>query len=357
MNPAFTTHNGRPYPTYIEPGCLTTPDCINVLRSYGNRFAIISDSNVSPLYAHRLCSQLVSHGLSAQVFEFPAGEHSKSRATKAKLEDQLFNEGLGRDSAIIALGGGVTLDLAGFIAATYCRGIPAIYIPTSLLAMIDVCIGGKTGINTAFGKNTLGTFTCPKAVILDPDVLQTLPQREYQAGLAESLKHGLIYDRDFFLTHQADNNNIESLLLKNITIKDAIVSQDEYEQNLRQILNFGHTIGHALETASNYTLLHGEAVALGILAEAYISMQMGYLEKVEFDLIYQGISKVNPSQSDQIDMDKAYHALKYDKKNRETNVYCVLLKQIGQVHTENNQYSHAISETMLKAALSWLAYR
>ena len=251
----------------------------------GSRLALVTDTTVGPLHAAPLLRRLAQAGLTCDSFVFDAGESSKTRGTKEKLEDAMIEAGLGRDSAVIALGGGVVTDLAGFLAATYHRGIPCVQVPTTLLAMVDASVGGKTGVDHPKGKNLIGAFHQPAAVFIDVDYLVSLPAREFRSGLAEIVKAGVIRDADLFRKLQADAARIaerdpESLagiILRACEIKAEVVSSDEREADLRKILNFGHTVGHALESLSSYALTHGEAVAIGMVVEARMAVKAGLL--------------------------------------------------------------------------------
>ena len=354
MQPFLTVESQSPYPIYLGAGCLA--DIGKYVKQLGRRVAIICDDSVARHHAKPLLD-----ALDAQLFTFPAGESAKSRQTKAELEDQLLAAGYLRDTVIIAVGGGVSLDLAGFIASTYCRGVPAVYVPTSLLAMIDVCIGGKTGINTQYGKNTIGTFTTPKAVFIDPTVLTTLPHEELNVGFAESIKHALITDPDFLAWHAANRADLQNplsgkfiqLLQKNLHIKHQIVSQDEFEQGLRQILNFGHTFAHALEAISNYAISHGHAVALGMLAEAYLSklpandFEQIHAILVEFDLL-------RPIPVAFQNADKLIAAMQLDKKNTDQQPACVLLRKIGEVDDSEQRYARPVASELLIESIQYL---
>jgi 3-dehydroquinate synthase len=250
-----------------------------------HRYALITDSNVGPLYAEKVRNQLEKG--SAEVLTIPAGESNKTRESWARLTDQMLAKKFGRDSVVIALGGGVVGDLAGFVAATFMRGIPIVQVPTTLVAMVDASIGGKTAVDTPAGKNLVGAFHPPAAVLVDPQLLVTLPLREMRAGFAEIVKHGVIAD-DVYLREVASgasemlsaaggsaSDRMLSLIVRSIEIKADIVSRDEREEGLRKTLNFGHTIGHAVELVSGYSLLHGEAVAIGMALEGRLAEQIG----------------------------------------------------------------------------------
>jgi len=248
------------------------------------RLAIISDSNVAPLYAARLAAACGTP--SPTVLTIPAGEASKTRQQWTRLTDELLDLHFGRDSAILALGGGVVGDLAGFVAATYLRGIPVVQLPTTLLAMIDASVGGKTGVDTAAGKNLVGAFHHPVLVLADPNLLGTLPIEQLRNGLAEAIKHAVIASAPDFVWLATNAGSIirdggpsaalaDHLVRRNVQIKVDIVARDEREAGVRKILNFGHTIGHAIETLSGFAMLHGECVAVGMVVEARIAALAG----------------------------------------------------------------------------------
>ena len=245
--------------------------------------AVISDETVAGLYAQKICHEIQKSGRKALLFTFSGGESSKTRETKEALEDGLLNHGFGRDTCIVAVGGGVVTDIAGFIAATYCRGVPLIMVPTTLLAMVDASLGGKNGVNVPQGKNLIGSFHQPQKILIDPSVLQTLPPCEIRNGIAEMIKHGVIADASYVAFLEQHVFELLSLQMKPVEhaiaascrIKCRIVKEDEREKGLRRLLNFGHTIGHALECVSAYSLPHGEAVALGMVTEARIAQSRG----------------------------------------------------------------------------------
>ena len=272
------------YPIFIRAGLLDDTAALVAERFPGAAFAVISDSNVTPLYAVPLLAKLQALGCRvAELISFPAGEESKTREVKAWVEDRMLISGLGRDTVVVAAGGGVVGDLAGFVAATYARGIRLVQVPTSLLAMVDSSIGGKTGVDVPWGKNLIGAFHQPALVIIDPRVLVTLEHRQFVAGMAEAVKHGVIRDAQFFEFLEENPERLVSgneealteLIAWNCRIKAKVVEEDEREGNLRQILNFGHTVAHALETLAGYRRLHGEAVACGMAVEADIAVRMG----------------------------------------------------------------------------------
>ncbi len=318
---------------------------------YVSKVVIITDNVVAPLYLSKLLKFLPYQTTSITI---PHGEISKSRQMKAFLEDQLFAQGCGRDTCLISLGGGVVSDLVGFVAATFCRGVPCIYIPTSLLAMVDASIGGKTGINTSYGKNLIGTFTQPIAVIIAIDVLDTLPEAEYISAFAEVVKHSLIYDTEFFYYLAKNTEKIKSrnksFLLKAIKrsceIKAEIVACDETEKGLREILNFGHTYAHALEKITGYSLTHGFAVSIGLAWESKLASSLGYLPYEELENILNVLGSIGlPTENtDSISSVVLKDALLSDKKNKNGKVHFVLLEKIGKVFVgEYGEFSHPVS--------------
>lgn len=321
-----------------------------------SRVVVISDSVVGELYAKLVCRQIP---LPTELIFFPAGEAYKTRETKQMLEDQLLELGVGRDCLMIALGGGVVLDMVGFLAATYCRGVDVIYLPSSLLAMVDASIGGKTAVNTPYAKNMIGVFSQPQAVFINVDFLRTLPLREFKSGLAEVLKHALIMDKDFLQWMVSEKSNImaqkqdslESMIYKSCLLKQQVVMQDEFEQGLRQILNFGHSIAHAIETHVNYNILHGEAVAMGMLVEAYIAKCMGILPISELNKLKQVIELFEfPFTREVFENPIALKTLMLkDKKNKQGQIKMVMLKGIGEVLS----FPKTISDSLIDEAFMW----
>lgn len=331
------THALGGYPVYVEPGGIERLGQLAAERLSGRRVVMIADSTVLDLYrAGRLGSTWETETLA-----FPAGERSKTREEWARLTDALLQRRCGRDTGIVALGGGVAGDLAGFVAATYMRGLPYIQVPTTLLAMVDASVGGKTGVDTPQGKNLIGAFHPPAAVLADPRVLATLPEREYLAGLAEAVKHGLIADREYFrwLEREAasilrrDEAPLLRLVQRSVEIKAEIVSDDERETGRRAILNAGHTVAHALERATGYELAHGEAVALGLIAECELATRLGLAapavrERVEALLGRLGLA-VRVTRP--IPPEAVVAAMAGDKKNRAARLRFALPSALGEM--------------------------
>ncbi|HEY9015708.1 MAG TPA: 3-dehydroquinate synthase, partial [Gemmatimonadales bacterium] len=271
-SPVQVRHSRGSYPVMVESGSLERLPELAAQYLPGRRLGMIADETVHTLFR---AGRLGRPTWTGETFTVPAGEHSKSREAWGQLTDDLLERGFGRDSGLIGLGGGVVGDLTGFVAATYMRGLPYVLAPTTLLSMLDASVGGKTAINTPRGKNLVGAFHPPAAVLADPLTLVTLPEREYRAGLAEAVKHGLIADAKYFawIESTADRllgrepEAVARLVRRSVEIKAEVVGEDEYESGRRAILNAGHTVGHALEQASGYRLAHGEAVALGLIVE------------------------------------------------------------------------------------------
>lgn len=280
----------RSYAVEVEPGILDTlPEFLR--RKWGSRrIFVITDANVRRLYGGRFLRALSLLGLDASMLDFPAGEESKNAAVVFALHSQLLSLGIRRDSLIVALGGGVVGDVAGFVAATVLRGVSFIQVPTTLLAQIDSSVGGKVGIDHPHGKNLIGAFHQPAAVFVDPAVLKTLPVAEFKNGLAEMVKIAAAADKRLFfliarrarVIQRNDERLLGSLLVRAIELKAAIVGKDEFDAGVRAVLNLGHTLGHAIEASSGYSISHGAAVAMGIAAEARIAVRMGLLRESDF---------------------------------------------------------------------------
>ena len=294
--------------------------------------------------------------LDCETLVLSDGESIKSRAIKEKIEDALIERGIGKKSCLVAIGGGTILDLVGFVAATYCRGIPYISIPTTLLAMHDAAIGGKTGVNAAEAKNWIGAFHHPTKIFIDLNFLETLPAKEYWFGWSEAVKHSLIGDCSFFdlleknwsLLKERQSEFVRQALTKSIQIKKEIVEQDPFEtKGLRRTLNFGHTIGHALETLSNYTLPHGEAVVYGMHIEAAMAFSLGYLSKKSFQRVVRLLDRFPGAQNRPENI--PFEMLRRDKKG---DFAFVVLTQIGSVAPFDGEYVLKMTEKDLQKGLS-----
>jgi len=349
------------YPILVGQGFLQ--DFYAQIKDIKNisHYIIITDSNIKKLYGAELLKNLKAKKLKVDLLSFLAGEASKTQTTKTKLENEMLKKGCGRDTLVIALGGGVVGDMAGFVAATYMRGVPYVQVPTSLLAMADSSVGGKTGIDTMYGKNLIGAFWQPQKVIADINCLKSLPQKQFINGFIEALKMFVTNDAamvKFCLTNidkilARDLNVIEKIITKAIKIKSDIVAEDEREAGARMILNFGHTIGHAIETLSNYNMLHGHAVGLGMLAEAKIAQKLNLLSQKDYDLLEKLILSLGLDKKE-LQKYKAQDILKLiklDKKARNGKAQFVLLEKVGKVYKQDNNYAHFVSDRVVRETL------
>ena len=350
-----------PYPVTVAEGAFDRlADVVQSVAARANRVAVITDSEVGPRYADRVRNQL---GAKVDVFTIPSGEQHKTRDTWSRLTDDMLARGFGRDSIVVALGGGVVGDLAGFVAATYMRGIPVIQVPTTLLAMVDASVGGKTGVDTPAGKNLVGAFHQPSAVVIDPLVLRTLPPEHMRAGFAEIVKHGVVADANYFerastfveqwpLSGQQGLPELTDIIARSVEIKAAIVARDERESGLRKVLNFGHTIGHAIEAASDFETLHGEAVAIGLVAEARLAERIGVAKTGTARVIERvcraaGLQTTMPS----IPVDTIIGFTRADKKVRAGRVEYALPKQIGEMAGAEHGWTVPVDDTVVRETL------
>jgi 3-dehydroquinate synthase len=305
---------------------------------------IVSDTNIAPEYAGILERNLTSAGFQPILITIPAGEKSKTLEQVAAICDQMIAAGLDRQSFVIGLGGGVIGDISGFVAAIYQRGIPHVQVPTTLLAMVDSSIGGKTGVNTRDGKNLIGAMHQPSLVIDDVDVLKTLPRREFNQGFAEIVKHAVIADAKMFRTLQhwkaTDAVALQRLIKRNVEIKSRIVAKDEHDRTgERAVLNFGHTVGHAIERAGNYRkFLHGEAISLGIVAACAISMKRAALAADQRDAIIDLLQRFElPTRlPSKFPRKKILDAVKFDKKFESGKIRFVVTPRIGSARLATN---------------------
>src|SRR5258706_9817893 len=303
------------------------------------KVAIVSDSRVGPLHRKALEASLTAAGFESTLATIPTGETYKTLEYLLPVYDQLLSAKIERSTTILALGGGVIGDMASFAAATLLRGVPFVQIPTTLLAMVDASVGGKTGINHAVGKNLIGAFHQPIAVLIDPAVLKTLPARELRGGLAECIKHDCIRDADGFarLEQQIgralalDIDYLADLIAHNVAIKAQVVEADTFERGERAHLNFGHTFGHAIETISQYQYSHGESIALGMTAAAYTSQKLGLIDEPSRHRIINLIEAAGlPTRGMKLDPQSVIDAMCFDKKVSAGRIRFILLDRIGR---------------------------
>lgn len=322
----------------------------------GRSAAIVTNPRIGELYAARVVKSLEDAGFSVEVISVPAGERYKTLHTVSAIYEKVLDQRLDRGSILIGLGGGIVGDMTGFAAATFMRGIDFVQIPTSLLAQVDASIGGKTGVNLSRGKNLVGAFHQPKIVLADTRVLDTLPRREFRAGLAEIIKHGIIRDVDYFdfLEHnlpailRLDPAALAQTIKRSCEIKAAVVREDEREAGLRRILNFGHTAGHAVERLTKYRKYkHGEAVAIGMLAAVLVARELGTAESALVDRVSQVIRRAELpcALPVEIEPQDIVTAMGFDKKVTHGRLHVVLANSIGQSFVADD----ISPETWLKA--------
>lgn len=350
-------------PVVVSPGIIARLGPEIVAKAPAFRYAVITDSNVGPLLAERLADSFEDRSC-VSILTVPAGESHKTRDSWAILTDQLSSTGHGRDTTIVALGGGMIGDLAGFVAATYMRGVPLVHVPTSLLAMVDSALGGKTGVDTAGGKNLVGAFHPAAAIFIDPEVLATLSLREFQSGLAEILKHGIVRDAQYFtdvlaelpgLLSQAgvSGDTLARLIVRSVEIKTEIVARDEREHGLRKILNFGHTLGHGIEAASRYSLLHGEAVAIGMCAEARAAERAGIAEAGTAEAVRDAVCRAGLPTALPLDVgvERVLQLARADKKNRSGEIEYALPERIGRMAGRDSGWTLPLPDALVEEAL------
>lgn len=298
----------------------------------GKTAAIVSDDNVFPLYGERVKNSLEKSGFAVMSFVFPHGEKSKSMAVYTELLEFLLSNRLTRSDFLVALGGGVVGDLTGFAAATYQRGIGFIQIPTTLLAMVDSSVGGKTAVNLENGKNQVGAFYQPSLVICDPNVLSTLPKDEFLCGCAEVIKYAILFSEEFFeeLMNTPVENQLEHVIKTCVTMKRDIVKSDEFDLGLRMLLNLGHTVGHAVEACSRFTVLHGQAVAIGMCVMARSAVKRGYLSNDDAQRIVSLIEKYSLPTKAEYHIDDMFSAALSDKKASSKDITIIVPRKIGE---------------------------
>lgn len=331
---------------------LLKDELAKVCQKKNCQIAIIADAAIASTYGKLV--QDITGGL---LLPFVGGEKAKTRESKQKFEDELLRQKFGRDTLLIGIGGGVVTDFTAFLASTYMRGVPLILIPTTVLAMVDAAIGGKSAVDTQFGKNLIGTIYQPTHILIDLSLLASLPEQEWTNGLAEILKYGLIADISIWELLEQDPINwkksFDKLLLSSIRVKKSIVEQDPLEiMGPRRILNFGHTIGHALEMLSQFKMPHGEAVAIGCIAESCLSHQLGYLSQDHFARIktlyrkFPFLFKI-PKQS----IKAMINAMQIDKKAKAREPRFVLIDRIGHALPFNGEYCRTAPPAILEALI------
>ena len=352
----------RSYDVIIRDGILKELGSGKLPLPDADSYFIITDSTVARLYGKKLLSELSRTHPRAEIITFPAGEASKNLETVSAVSSKLERLGASRASLILALGGGVVGDLAGFVASIYKRGIRYIQLPTTLLAQVDSSVGGKTGVDTQWGKNQLGTFHQPVGVLTDPLTLVTLPLNEILNGLAEVVKCAIIANRDMLyglrnLT-EFDSGIVKKFIVDAVRIKAQVVSKDERESNLRSILNFGHTVGHAIESSSNYKLSHGTCVLLGMIAESWIAHRLAILQRDDFEEISEFLGSllsrfdIMPTVLNGRTLVRFARA---DKKSDSSSLVMSLPEEIGKMHTaRDGSYKTPVPVEIFSASINHL---
>lgn len=324
---------GRSYNIYIEHGIIA--DAGKYVRDVSKalRAVIVSDSNVAPIYADRVEDSLKANGFETSLFVFEAGEERKRLATIEQMYAHFFEHNITRTDIVVALGGGVTGDMAGFAAASYLRGIDFVQIPTSLLSQVDSSVGGKTGVDLPTGKNLVGAFWQPSVVLIDPDTLDTLPQKFFNDGMGEVIKYGCIRSKSLFERLERENAKdfIDDIIYESVSIKRDVVEHDERDTGERAILNFGHTFGHALEKLHNYSgITHGEAVAVGALILTEITEKKGITKAGTAERIHNLLQKNNMPTSTDFALADIVKATRGDKKSSGKSLKFIFLSDIGE---------------------------
>jgi 3-dehydroquinate synthase len=354
VNPIRVQAGERTYEVLVGAGLLAGIGELIAPKLKGPACALVSDEKVAALYAEAASGSLSKAGLRPNLISVPPGEQSKTMQRAEEICDQMVRAGLDRSSFVVALGGGMVGDLAGFVAAIFHRGIPCVQVPTTLLAQLDSSIGGKTAVNTTVGKNLIGAWHQPALVVSDVDTLETLPPREFRQGFAELIKHAVIRDAEMFgMLQRFDRANLPALIRRNIEIKAAIVAADERETTgERALLNFGHTIGHAIERAGGYgDFLHGEAVSLGIVAACEISVRKASLSEAVRDRIVRTLEAFDLPTRLPADFprEKITAAIRFDKKFARGEVRFVVVPEIGSARLATD-----VTMSDLKAAIKLL---
>ena len=353
-----------PYPIDVRPGALATLGARVAQLAPAHRYALVSDHTVAALYAARARASFPGDA-HVELLTVPPGEAHKTRESWAGLTDELLTAGFGRDTTVVALGGGVVGDLAGFVAATYMRGVPFVQVPTTLLAMVDASVGGKVGVDTPAGKNLVGAFHRPAGVVIDPELLATLPAPQLRSGLAEAIKHGVIADERYFEQVVRDlptllgpggaqSPEMRDLVERSVAIKAAVVAADERESGIRRILNFGHTIGHAIEHASQYSLLHGEAIAVGMALEAELAERLGLAECGTHEQVRGALERAGlpVDRPDSLAPDVLLAATRGDKKARGGVVEYALPRRVGAMAGEAAGWGVAVPDSAVRDVLA-----
>ncbi len=371
LNIKLPQHAAKNYRIEVGPGLLKKlPGILKNMKPFQGkpaaRFVIITDTIVKSIAGEQLLQTLKKAGLQADLLTFPAGEKNKTESTHQKLTHQMLAKKCGRDTMVLALGGGVVGDTAGYVAATYMRGVPYLQIPTSFLAMVDSSIGGKVGVDTPYGKNLVGAFCHPEGVIADVDSLKNLPREQLVNGLMESVKIFLTYDRVMFEFTRKNWKKIlkkdavclQKIIARSIELKIGVVTRDEFDANERMVVNWGHTIGHALEHLSRFQFLHGYSVALGILVESKIAQLLGVVSEKDFETVRTAMKEFGIQEADlkKFTTSAVVKQTLIDKKAANGKVKYVLLEKIGKVKADSRgMFGHEVESGIVKKAYDFFA--
>ena len=351
----------RSYDIIIESGLAKKLPMLLKKKRWGEKYAIISDETISKLYGRNLQKVLQKAGIRSELFTFPDGDTNKNIKSTVKILDEMLDKKFDRNDAIIALGGGVPGDLAGFVAAIFMRGIPYIHVPTSLLAMVDSSIGGKTGVNLSAGKNLAGSIYQPKIVIIDPDYLKKLPESELLCGMSETLKYGIILSPTLFEYIEKNPDNLlkrtpqflNKIITQSCKLKATVIEKDEYESGLRMILNYGHTIGHALEKLTSYKMNHGQAIAIGMKLVNSMCVKKNLQPESEKKRINNLINILNLAQCKEEKVvhpknaDKLWEIMKSDKKALHGIIRFIIVPTIGTTEIYDKFTKKDLSHALL----------
>jgi len=351
-------HSSHTYPIFTGQDILSTIGPVASEFHVPERVIIITDPTVEMLYATRVQAALSNYGFRPDIITIPSGEANKTPETVREVYDKMHQAGCGRDTAVLAVGGGIVGDLAGFVAATYRRGIPFIQVPTTLLAQVDSSVGGKVGVNLPYGKNLIGAFYQPRFVFIDTKTLTTLPDRELRSGLAEVIKYGAILDRELLslLTSTIDDllkpdvMRFPEIIERCCALKASVVEKDERESGYREILNFGHTIGHAIEACTDYSLLtHGEAITYGMMVETHLSVNHCGLPAADARAVCSLLLRLSPPPlPETVDVDQLYETMYSDKKVRAGVLRFSLINKVGDATFGETPDEHYVKQSMRK---------
>jgi len=350
---------GHAYDITVRPGLIADAGSNLRALSKAGKAVVITDSNIPAATVSAVTDSLAAAGFAVTIATVPAGEEHKSVEHVLRLYDQILPLRIDRQTPIVALGGGVIGDMTGFVAATILRGVPFVQVPTTLLSMVDASVGGKTGVNHPVGKNLIGAFHQPIAVLIDPNVLKTLPERELRGGLAECIKHDLIRDADGFARLEKDiaralsldMNYLTELVAHNVAIKARVVEADPFERGERAHLNFGHTFGHAIESISRYSYSHGESVALGMAAAARLGARLGMMSEGDERRIRGVISAAGlPVGGLTLDLGQVVDSMAFDKKVAGGKIRFVLLDGIGKAVVRDDVPTELVRDAVASLA-------